>query len=245
MTLFKIAVLSAMAFLTCSLSLDGQSFEVASIRRNLSDGQDRGINLLPGGRISVTHTTLKTMIRNAYGIFSFQLAAEAGWMDTEYYDIEARTGTGGDISPDQLKPYLQALLADRFHLAVHSEKREGDVYALEVEKSGTKMTRNLQGKEPSVNAEKNNGRVRMKGVGVSTAMLASILGNQLGRIVVDETGLTGAWDFQGAWTISPPPDSMDVSIFTGVKEQLGLRLVSKKGSIETLVVDHAERASGN
>jgi uncharacterized protein (TIGR03435 family) len=62
---------------------------------------------------------------------------------------------------------------------------------------------------------------------------------------VDETGLTGAWDFQGAWTIAPAPDSTDPSIFTGVREQLGLRLVSKKGSIETLVVDHAERASEN
>ncbi|HWB96924.1 MAG TPA: TIGR03435 family protein [Bryobacteraceae bacterium] len=233
------------AFLACAPQLAGQSFEVASIRRNLNDGEDRGVNLLPGGRISVTHTTLKTLIRNAYGIFSFQLAGEPGWMDSEYYDIEAKTGTGEDISPAQLKPYLQALLADRFHLTVHWEKREGDVYALEVEKSGTKMIRNSEGKEPGMNVEKNNGRVRMKGVGVPMAMLASSLGNQLGRIVVDETGLTGAWDFQGAWTIAPPPDSTDPSIFTGVREQLGLRLAAKKGSIETLVVDHAEKASEN
>ena len=245
MNSFRLTALGVMAVLACGLPLHGQSFEVASIRRNLSDGQDMGINLLPGGRISVTHTTLKTMIRNAYGIFSFQLAGEAGWMDSEYYDIEAKTGSGANISPDQLKPYLQSLLADRFHLAVHWEKREGDVYALEVEKSGTKMTRNSEGKEPTLNAEKNNGRVRMKGVGVPIAMLASNLGNQLGRIVVDETGLTGGWDFQGAWTIAPPPDSTDPSIFTGVREQLGLRLVSKKGSIETLVVDHSERASEN
>ena len=239
------AVLGVMGLLACSLRLAGQSFEVASIRRNLSDGEDRGINLLPGGRISVTHTTLKTMIRNAYGIFSFQLAGEAGWMDSDYYDIEAKTGRGEDIPPDQLKLYLQTLLADRFRLAVHWEKREGAVYALEVEKPGTRMTRNAEGKEPSLNSEKNNGRVRMKGVGVPMAMLASTLGNQLGRIVVDETGLSGAWDFQGAWTIAPGPDSTDPSIFTGVREQLGLRLVAKKGSIETLVVDHAGRASDN
>lgn len=233
------------AFLACSAALDAQSFEVASIRRNLSDGEDRGIQLLPGGRISVAHTTLKTMIRNAYGIFSFQLAGEAGWMDSEYYDIEAKTESGEDISPDQLKPYLQRLLADRFRLSVHWEKRQGDVYALEVEKGGPRMVRNREGKEPSMNVEKNNGRVQMKGAGAPIAMLASSLENQLGRIVVDETGLDGAWDFQGAWTIAPPPDSTDPSIFTGVKEQLGLRLVAKKGSIETLVVDHAERASEN
>ena len=70
----------------------GQSFEVASIHRNLSQSQNTGINILPGGRISVTNATLKTLIRNAYGILSFQLAGETGWIDSEYYDIEAKTG---------------------------------------------------------------------------------------------------------------------------------------------------------
>jgi uncharacterized protein (TIGR03435 family) len=245
MVSLKAAALSVTAFFICSWLLEGQSFEVASIRRNLTGGENTGINLLPGGTIRVTNTTLKTMIRNAYGILSFQLGGEAGWMDNEFYDIEAKTGTGENISPDQLKPYLQSLLADRFHLVVHWEKREGDVYSLQVEKSGTKMTQNFEGKDPSMNTQKNNGRVRMKGVGVPMAILASNLGNQIGRIVVDETGLTGAWDFQGAWTVDPPPDSTDPSIFTGVREQLGLRLVSKKGSIETLVIDHAERATEN
>jgi uncharacterized protein (TIGR03435 family) len=223
----------------------GQSFEVASIHRNLSQSQNTGINILPGGRISVTNATLKTLIRNAYGILSFQLAGETGWIDSEYYDIEAKTGAGEGLAEEQLKPYLQSLLADRFHLKVHWETREENVYALVLDKSGPRMKENLEGKDPSMNTQKNSGRVLMKGVGVPMTVLAANLGNQLSRIVVNKTGLAGAWDFQGAWEIDPAPDSAAPSIFTGVREQLGLRLVPQKGPVSTLVIDQAERPSGN
>jgi uncharacterized protein (TIGR03435 family) len=76
-------------------------------------------------------------------------------------------------------------------------------------------------------------------------VLAASLENQLRRTVVDKTGLAGAWDFQGAWEIEPGPDSAAPSIFTGVREQLGLRLVPQKGPVNTLVIDQAERPSEN
>lgn len=235
---------AAILMLSCCFA-NGQSFEVASVHRNLNGGENTGINILPGGRISVTNATLKTLIRNACGILSFQLAGEAGWIDSEYYNIEAKTGAGESLSEEQLKPYLQSLLADRFHLKVHWETSEENVYALVVEKSGPRMKENPEGKDPSMNTQKNSGRVQMKGVGVPMAMLAANLGNQLGRIVVDKTGLAGAWDFQGTWEIEPAPDSVAPSIFTGVREQLGLRLVPQKGPVNMLVIDHAERPSEN
>jgi len=203
------------------------------------------VNILPGGRIRITNSTLKTLIRNAYGIQSFQLAEETGWTDSEYYDIEARTGAGESLSEEQLQPYLQSLLADRFHLKVHWETREGNVYALVLDKSGPRMKENPGGKDPNISVQKNSARVLLKGVGVPTTALAASLGNQLSRIVVDKTGLAGAWDFQGAWEIDPAPDSAAPSIFTGVREQLGLRLVPQEGPISTLVIDHAERPSAN
>ena len=203
------------------------------------------MNILPGGRIRITNSTLKTLIRNAYGIQSFQLAEETGWTDSEYYDIEARTGAGESLSEEQLQPYLQSLLADRFHLKVHWETREGNVYALVLDKSGPRMKENPGGKDPNISVQKNSARVLLKGVGVPTTALAASLGNQLSRIVVDKTGLAGAWDFQGAWEIDPAPDSAAPSIFTGVREQLGLRLVPQEGPISTLVIDHAERPSAN
>jgi uncharacterized protein (TIGR03435 family) len=112
MNIDKLAA-AAILVLSCCFAI-GQSFEVTSIHRNLRGSEDRGVNILPGGRISVTSATLKTLIRNAYGILSFQLAGENGWTDSEYYDIEAKTGVGESLSEEQLKPYLQSLLADRF-----------------------------------------------------------------------------------------------------------------------------------
>lgn len=144
-----------------------------------------------------------------------------------------------------MKPYLQSLLADRFHLQVHWETHEGNVYALVLDKSGPRMKENIEGKDPVMNTEKNSGQVVMKGVGVPMKVLAASLGNQLRGIVVDKTGLAGAWDFQGAWEIEPAPDSAAPSIFTGVREQLGLRLVQEKGPVSTLVIDRAERPSEN
>ena len=235
---------AAILVLSCCFA-SGQSFEVASIHRNLRGSEDTGIHILPGGRISATGTTLKTLIRYAYKIQSFQLAAETGWTDSEYYDVEARTEAGESLSEEQLKPYLQSLLADRFHLKVHWETREGDVYALVLDKSGPRMKENFEGKDPDMGVQKNSGRVQIKGVGVPMKVLAASLENQLRRTVVDKTGLAGAWDFQGAWEIEPGPDSAAASIFTGVREQLGLRLVPQKGPINTLVIDQAERPSEN
>lgn len=119
------------------------------------------------------------------------------------------------------------------------------MYALEGDKSGLRMKENSEGKDPNISVEKNSGQVRMKGIGVPMKTLAASLENQLRRTVVDKTGLTGAWDFQGAWAIEPEPDSVTPSIFTGVREQLGLRLVAEKGPVETLVIDRAARPSEN
>src|SRR5580704_678158 len=115
-----------------------QSFEVVSIRRDLSGSQNTQINVSDGGRVTFTNASLKTLIRNAYGILSFQLAGEPGWIDTEMYDIDARTGSPGKVSQEQLRALLQSLLADRFSLKVHMETREGTVYALYVDKGGPK-----------------------------------------------------------------------------------------------------------
>lgn len=201
---------------------------------------------MPGGRISFRNATVKTLIRNAYGILSFQLGNEPGWLDTEYYDIEATTGNSQQLSQDDIKPFLQSLLAERFHLKVHWETREAPIYDLLVDKNGPKLIENPEGKEPSINTQRNNGKVRMKCVGVPISILASNLGNQLGRIVVDKTGLKGAYDFQGAWELETSSDSSGgPSIFTAVREQLGLRLESAKGPVEVLVIDSVERATEN
>jgi uncharacterized protein (TIGR03435 family) len=106
--------------------------------------------------------------------------------------------------------------------------------------------------------EGNGGPVR--GQGIAIANLVHLLSQQLGRIVVDKTGLTGKYDFTLQWTpdesqgppggppgidYAPPPDSSGPSIFTAIQEQLGLKLESEKGPVEILAIDHAEKPSAN
>jgi uncharacterized protein (TIGR03435 family) len=221
------------------------SFEVASIHRNLSGGQNTRIDISDGGRLTVTNGSLKTLIRNAYGILSFQLAGEPGWIDTEMYDIQAKTTAPGPISPDQLKLLLRSLLADRFQLEVHWETREGTVYAMVVDKGGPKFKKSAGPLTDSMNTNKGPGKARMTGTAASMAILASNLGNQLGRFALDKTGLTGAYDFTFEWDPEQATDSAGPSIFTALRDQLGLRLESQKGPVEILVIDRAKRASEN
>lgn len=221
------------------------SFEVASIRRNLKGGLNTNIHV-SGGRFTVTNGSLKTLIRNAYGILSFQLAGEPGWLDTEMYDIAAATGGSEPISPERLKLLLQSLLAERFQLKVHWETREAPVYALTIDKNGPKFQENSGGGgDTGVNTSKREGKGRMKGTGQPISILASNLGNQLGRIVLDRTGLQGLYDWLLEWDLETMPDSSGPSLFTALKEQLGLNLKAIKGPMEMLVIDHAERPSEN
>jgi uncharacterized protein (TIGR03435 family) len=222
-----------------------QSFEVASIRRNLTGNQNTNLKISDGGRFTATNASLKTLIRNAYGILSFQLGGERSWMDTEMYDIDAKTGSPEKISQDQLKVLLQNLLAARFHLRAHWETREGVVYALYVDKSGPKFKANSGPLKDDMNTSKAPGRARMTGTAASMAILASNLGNQLGRFAVDKTALTGAYDFTFEWDPDQSGGSAGPSIFTALREQLGLRLESQKGPVEILVLDNAERATEN
>jgi uncharacterized protein (TIGR03435 family) len=221
------------------------SFEVASIHRNRGGSLNTQIDTSGGGRLTVTNASLKTLIRNAYGVLSFQLANEPAWLDTEMYDIQATTNSTEKISPEQLKILLQNLIAERFALQVHWETREGTVYALLPEKGGPKFLASSGDAKPGMNTQKGPEHATMTGTAQTMAVLATNLGNQLGRFAVDKTGLTGAWDFTLAWDLQPTADSTGPSLFTALREQLGLRLEAQKGPVQILVIDRADHASEN
>jgi uncharacterized protein (TIGR03435 family) len=77
------------------------------------------------------------------------------------------------------------------------------------------------------------------------------LASQVGRIVIDRTGLAGRFDLDLEFSpnnrLQASPDAADASsdggasIFTALQEQLGLKLQPEKGPVEVLVVDHAEK----
>ncbi|HEY4357362.1 MAG TPA: TIGR03435 family protein [Acidobacteriaceae bacterium] len=223
----------------------GDSFEVASIRPNTSENSNTQITLPKGGRYVVVNATVKTLLRNAYGLLSFQFAGGPSWLDTDRYDINAKANSSEDLTLESTRPLLQNLLADRFHMKVHWETREAPIYVLVADKGGPKFQAHSDAPGHGMNTRKTSIAVQMKGTDVPMEELASNLGNQLGRFTVDETGLHGHYDFVLNWAPDPTADSSLPSLFTAVREQLGLRLESRKGPMKVLVIDQAEKPSEN
>ena len=236
-----------------------QDFEVASIKRS-EPGSLRGstFEFLPGGSLRIANGTLRAILETAYDVREFQILGGPGWVNSERYDILARTadslsnlaGATNDVKAVRLR--LQALLRQRFNLEVHRETRELPEYALEVAKKGPKLIQD-GGSNGSSNARTGIQRScgQMIGTNATMANLTLMLARQLDRPVLDRTGLTGKYNFQFVWTpdsglCSGSPDSSNApSIFTALEETLGLRLESIKGPVDSLIIDHADRPSEN
>ena len=213
-----------------------------------------------GETFTASNTTLSKLIQyEAYGIPGRRIIGIPPSLSSAAFDIEAKVdpsiyrstqpaARGQDSAQMQL---VQQLLADRFKLTVHTEMRELPIYALVVAKGGPKMRVAKDANHgPRIMARK--GHLEAQGVttGDLVNSLTRILSNELGRIVVDKTNLTGAYDLILNWTpeISSPGGEADASapsIFTAVQEQLGLKLESVKGPVSVLIVDHAEMPSPN
>ena len=192
-----------------------------------------------------TNVTLKTLIQSAYGVKDFQITGGPRWLDGDAYDVSARADAAGQLSNDDLKPMLQALLADRFRLKVHRETKEVSLYSLVVAKTGSKLREHTGPGGPSGGTLRDSGKVTMNAVKVPIAMLAENLGRVLGRTVVDNTGLTALYDFRLEWAQDQTADATGPSLFTALQEQLGLKLESTRGPVEVIVIDSAEKASEN
>jgi uncharacterized protein (TIGR03435 family) len=116
-----------------------QRFEVVSIRRTTASASaGTSVDLFEGGRLRIDNEPVKLLIRQAFQVQDAQIAGTPAWVDTDRYDIEAKTGSPEKISREQMGPLMQNLLAERFHLKFHRETRELTVGALVVAKGGPK-----------------------------------------------------------------------------------------------------------
>jgi bla regulator protein blaR1 len=283
----------ARVILVTAAGLFGQSstppltFEVASVKPSATDDRRFMIQIQPGGGFRTSGSTLKMLLTYAYDVREFQISGGPGWINTDRYDIVAKAEhSAGAENPsadprsmtdeqrktvgDQMRERVRALLAERFQLTLHRETKEQSVYALVVAKSGSKLqasqTQASQTKEVTGprGPMMRMGRGDLSGQGVQLDMLTRTLSSQLGRTVIDRTGLTGNFDFTLTWTpepgqsvgppgggpppgveAPPPPDPNGPSVFTALQEQLGLRLESQKGPVEMLVIDRVEKPSEN
>ena len=168
------------------------------------------------------------------------------------YDIEAKAAGVYARTRNDFRPMLQALLADRFKLHLRRAQKEMEVYVLNLDKNGPKFKESGPDAVPSARIGVSGRNQTITAVKQSTDDLARMIENAffLERPVLDRTGLTGSYDFtieatpQSRMT-GDDPDLRNISVFTAVQQQLGLRLERRKAPVEVLVVDHIEKPSAN
>jgi uncharacterized protein (TIGR03435 family) len=237
------------------------AFDVASIRLNntASDGHHHIYNDPGESHFRTVNLSLKDLLQFAYDLPASQIVGGPSWIDSTLFDIDAKSDHSIDVqlhalSNDQAKLQkrlmVQALIADRFHLTAHREIRQLPVYALVVAKGAPAF------KPSEVDGTTiNTGRASLHVAGSddTIGILARSLAQILGRVVLNNTGISGRYDLTLRWTpddapapaSNGAPDAALPGIFTAIQEQLGLKLESTKGPVSILVLDHVEPPSAN
>jgi uncharacterized protein (TIGR03435 family) len=231
------------------------AFEVVSVKPSPPGGGPMGIGLYtyPGGRINATSYRLRYLIHDAYDVELYQIVGGPHWLDEDRFDIEAKPPASSDSARwvpasfktppnSEMRRMLQSLLAERFHLAVHRETRKQQIYVLTVAKGGPKL------KPPaSITAEPFVSFLPRgyAGRNATIGQLADRLAQNLHRPVFDRTGIPGHFDFR----IEYPPDEAgtddNVILLSALQDQVGLKLETRPGAVDVIVVDHAEKPTAN
>jgi len=232
--------------------------EVATIKPS-EPGARRFMFGMQGDLLVVENLSLNDLLKFAYQLQNREIVGSQGWMETDRWDIEAKPDTPGMPDPGQVREIVQKLLAERFALKVHEERREMAAYVLVVGKDGPKMTKSADASGLGGFAMGPLGVLRVRDATMDD-FVHVLQGDILDRPVVNQTALAGRWDFVLKWTpddtqfagmgMKPPPSAEDDAsasppLFTAIQQQLGLRLEPRKADVPVLVIDHVERPSPN
>jgi uncharacterized protein (TIGR03435 family) len=206
----------------------------------------------PGGRFEAKATSLKYLMEWAYGILPAQHSEGAAWFGNERYDIVAKAP--GQATDTQIKRMVQALIEERFKLKFHRENKEAPVVVLSVGKTSPKLFPPKDGEVHSIHitppsdGDRKTGSFHVTATRYTLAQLIDVFSRQLGRVIVDETGLRGDYDFTLDLTpTEDQPNPLDPShILASLRDDLGLVVKSQKGMIDYMTIDSAERVvAGN
>jgi uncharacterized protein (TIGR03435 family) len=234
-------------------------FEVATLKPTQDSSGRGGIRPAQGGeRYLATAVPLRLMIMVAYQLKTEQIVGGPDWMNTDRWDMNAKAEKPS--TSDELHLMLQDLLAERFQLKFHRETKELPVYVLSVDKA-PKMTPHdaASAGDPWIDqAVDRVVQVRLSAKFCPMDYFAWRLGQLLDRPVINKTQIKGGFDFELSYTRDLPPgiregallngepiDTSGPNIFTAIRQQLGLKLEAQKGPVETLVIDHVEKAAEN
>jgi len=232
-------------------------FDVATIKPSKPGTPGKAFRM-NGRQFSTLNTTVNDLLTFAYGIHVRQITGGPAWLETEKYDLLATPDVEGQPNHDQLRGMVQKLLADRFHLTFHRDKKELSVYAIVVAKGGPKLTKSES--DSSLPGLFFRGLGNLPARNTTISEFAGLMQSAvLDKPVIDQTGLPGRYDFTLKWTpdefqfgglgVKPPAptDSADAppDLFTAMQQQLGLKLESTKAPAEVLVIDRIEKPSEN
>lgn len=215
------------------------AFEVATVRASGVDSPPMALQRQPGGRFVTSNTPLTFLISWAFNLDDGRLVGAPKGAESARFDIVAKAPTD-TVPPGQTQLMMRRLLADRFGLVVHTEKRTRNAYTLVVAEGGPRVTMVNPPETADANPFSMTSPGVLRGRHVTVDMLAKALSSQLSEPVENMTQLTGSFDFTLQWrpdVAGGPDDGTRSSLVTAIREQLGLRLDAGRVPVDVIVVD--------
>ncbi len=237
------------------------TFDVVTIKPSVPDRPGKQVGFR-GRHFMAINFNMNDLIAFAYGLHTKQIIGGEPWFGTELFDVDGVPDVEGTPSQKQMQMMVQKMLADRFKLTFHHEKKELAVYAITVAKGGPKLTKSESSpNDPMAFFFRKLGglTVRNQTIAIFAIWMQSSV---MDKPVVDQTGLTDRYDFTLNWTpdetqfaqfggtgIHVPPTTDDPNappgLFTAIQEQLGLKMEPVKAPDDVIVIDHVEKPSAN
>jgi uncharacterized protein (TIGR03435 family) len=225
-------------------------FEVASVKKVTNNEGILTIDFAPERFEALM--PLRSIILTAYDLRDFQLTGGPNWIHSDYFQVLGKAP--GKASAAEMRRMLQSLLAERFGLKLRSETKTANAYELVLARSDGKPVAQLRKSEidcaalgpnpPSVPPTskawcglRGTGPGRITGQGATMVQLARLLTQAAERLVIDETGLPGGYDFDLVWFRGPEAQW----IGTALDDQLGLKLTTTERAVEFVVIDQVQQ----
>lgn len=234
------------------VQLRWDTISVKSMLANSCKPEEGGVRMLPNG-LSATCAPTIFILEYAYQLMDpTRIIGLPKWaLSSQMYEIEARVSAEDAPAFEKLKraekaAMMQAVFAERFAMETHMETRDMPAYALVVAKNGPRLETPSETTHGYSQFGGSNGVVKWANSPLTD--LKFLLAKETGRPVVDQTGLTGKYDFTLEYTPlarAETDESGRPPIFTALEEQLGLKLVATKQPVEVLVIDSFEHPTEN
>ena len=224
-------------------------FDVVTVKPTPPAERSQGFQTR-GTHIRLVRETVASMVMFAYGVHSKEIVDASAWVSSEAFDVDGVPDAPGEANFAQMQALVKDLLAQRFGFHFHPGTRDLSYYALRLAPGGTRITTSTEPTERGAD-QTGNGSAQgqlMKFTNNSMAEFAIGMNYFVDRPVVDETGLPLRYDFTLRWqpneTTAADSDTFP-SLFTAIREELGLELKPAHGAVPVMVVDAVEKPSAN